>query len=205
MNALQNIFDKQQAYFASDATKSYEWRIDQLDRLIRMLKENETRLSEASKKDFKTALQEHIFEVVASIGSIEFMRSQVKEWMKPVEAPIPKFLAVSGHKGTIWSYADHLPIQRAVGVVPSSSRHCIVGGQPVRFEAIDRNTRNQRIAAGVDSEVFRTGSCVRCFGQPRYRHGTLAASVRFHLRHGQCDRRKSRDEGGSRTPYSRVA
>jgi aldehyde dehydrogenase (NAD+) len=102
MNALQNIFDKQQAYFASDATKSYEWRIDQLDRLIRMLKENETRFSEASKKDFKTALQEHIFEVVASIGSIEFMRSQVKEWMKSVEAPIPKFLAASGHKGIVY-------------------------------------------------------------------------------------------------------
>jgi hypothetical protein len=24
---LQNLFDKQKAYFASDATKTYEWRI----------------------------------------------------------------------------------------------------------------------------------------------------------------------------------
>jgi aldehyde dehydrogenase (NAD+) len=100
--AIQALFDEQKAYFATDATKSYEWRVDQLDRLIRMLKENEKQFSEASKRDFKTAPQENVFEVVASIGSIEFMRSQVREWMKPVEAPIPKFLAASGHKGIVY-------------------------------------------------------------------------------------------------------
>jgi aldehyde dehydrogenase (NAD+) len=102
MNPFQGVFDKQQAYFATDATKTYEWRIDQLDRLSRMLKENERRFSEASKRDFKTALQENIFEVAASIGSIEFTKSQVREWMKPVEAPLPKFLAGSGHKGIVY-------------------------------------------------------------------------------------------------------
>jgi aldehyde dehydrogenase (NAD+) len=101
-NPFQGVFDKQQAYFATDATKTYEWRIDQLDRLSRMLKENERRFSEASKRDFKTALQENIFEVAASIGSIEFTKSQVREWMKPVEAPLPKFLAGSGHKGIVY-------------------------------------------------------------------------------------------------------
>ena len=101
-NPFQGVFDKQQAYFATDATKTYEWRIDQLDRLSRMLKENEKRFSEASKRDFKTALQENVFEVAASIGSIEFTKSQVKEWMKPVEAPLPKFLAGSGHKGIVY-------------------------------------------------------------------------------------------------------
>ena len=102
MSPFQGVFDKQQAYFATDATKTYEWRIDQLDRLSRMLKENEKRFSEASKRDFKTALQENVFEVAASIGSIEFTKSQVKEWMKPVEAPLPKFLAGSGHKGIVY-------------------------------------------------------------------------------------------------------
>jgi aldehyde dehydrogenase (NAD+) len=99
--SVQAVFDKQKAYFATDATKSYEWRVDQLDRLIRMLKENEEQFSEASKRDFKTALQENVFEVVASIGSIEFMKSQLEEW-KPVEAPIPKFLSASGHKGMVY-------------------------------------------------------------------------------------------------------
>jgi aldehyde dehydrogenase (NAD+) len=100
--SVQDLFDKQKAYFATDVTKTYEWRIDQLDRLLRMLKENYDRFSEASRRDFKTALQENIFEVAASIGSIELMKSQLKEWMEPVEAPIPKFLASSGHKGIVY-------------------------------------------------------------------------------------------------------
>lgn len=100
--SFQDLFDKQKAYFNSDVTKTYEWRIDQLDRLIRMLKENDKRFSEASRRDFKTALQENIFEVAASIGSIELMKSQIKDWMKPVEAHIPKFLTASGHKGIVY-------------------------------------------------------------------------------------------------------
>src|SRR5215468_5232369 len=100
--SVRQPFEKQKAYFASDVTKSYEWRVDQLDRLIRMLKENYERFSEASRSDFKTALQENIFEVAASIASIEFIKSQLNEWMKPVEAPLPKFLAASGHKGIVY-------------------------------------------------------------------------------------------------------
>jgi acyl-CoA reductase-like NAD-dependent aldehyde dehydrogenase len=98
----QDLFNKQKAYFASDATKSYEWRIDQLDRLIRMLKDNYQRFADASRKDFKTASQENVFEVSASIASSEFTKSQLQEWMKPVEAPLPKFLAASGHKGMVY-------------------------------------------------------------------------------------------------------
>src|SRR6201981_30995 len=62
----QELFNKQKAYFASDATKSYEWRIDQLDRLTRMLKDNYKRFCDASSNDFKTAVQENVFEVSAS-------------------------------------------------------------------------------------------------------------------------------------------
>jgi aldehyde dehydrogenase (NAD+) len=98
----EDLFNKQKAYFDSDATKPYEWRIDQLDRLIRMLKENYKRFSDASCNDFKTATQENVFEVSASIASTEFAKSQLKEWMKPVESPLPKFLAASGHKGVMY-------------------------------------------------------------------------------------------------------
>src|SRR5579863_9865394 len=98
----QDLFNKQKAYFASDATKTYEWRVDQLNRLIRMLKDNYKRFSDASCNDFKTAVPESAFEVSASIASAEFTKSQLKEWMRPVEAPVPKFLAASGHKGVVY-------------------------------------------------------------------------------------------------------
>ena len=92
--SVQGLFDKQKEYFATDVTKTYEWRIDQLNCLSRMLKENDRHFSEASRRDFKTALQENIFEVTASLATIEFTKSQLKEWMKPVEAPIPRLDSV---------------------------------------------------------------------------------------------------------------
>jgi aldehyde dehydrogenase (NAD+) len=98
----QDLFNKQKASFATDATKTYEWRVDQLDRLTRMLKDNYQRFADASCTDFKTATQENAFEVSASIATSEFAKSQLKEWMKPVEAPLPKFLAASGHKGMVY-------------------------------------------------------------------------------------------------------
>jgi aldehyde dehydrogenase (NAD+) len=83
-------------------TKTYDWRADQLDRLIRMLEENFERFANAAREDFKTAAQENAFEVSASIATSEFTKSQLSDWMKPVEAPLPKFLAASGHKGVVY-------------------------------------------------------------------------------------------------------
>jgi aldehyde dehydrogenase (NAD+) len=100
--SVEELFGKQKAYFGTDVTKTYEWRVDQLDRLVRMLKENYQRFADASCKDFKTAVQENVFEVSASIATSEFAKSQLKDWMKPLEAPLPKFLSASGHKGMVY-------------------------------------------------------------------------------------------------------
>src|SRR6202046_4818986 len=102
MNRFQKIFDAQKALFASGITRTYEWRVEQLDRMARMIRENERRVQEAMAKDFKTASQEVIFETQASAGESEVQKSQLKEWMKPVEAPVPRFLAETGHKGMIY-------------------------------------------------------------------------------------------------------
>src|SRR5467141_841015 len=102
MNQFQKIFDAQKALFATGVTRSYEWRVDQLDRMARMIRENEARFQQAMAKEFKTASQEYIFETAASAGESEVQKSQLKEWMKPVEAPVPRFLAKTGHKGMIY-------------------------------------------------------------------------------------------------------
>ena len=102
MNRFQKIFDAQKALFATGVTRTYEWRVEQLDRMARMIRENERRFQEAMAKDFKTASQEYIFETQASAGETEVQKSQLKEWMRPVEAPVPSFLAKTGHKGMIY-------------------------------------------------------------------------------------------------------
>jgi aldehyde dehydrogenase (NAD+) len=102
LNRFQIVFDAQKALFASGVTRTYEWRVDQLDRMARMIKENERRFQEAMAKDFKTASQECIFETQASAGETDVQKSQLKEWMKPVEAPVPRFLAETGNKGMVY-------------------------------------------------------------------------------------------------------
>jgi aldehyde dehydrogenase (NAD+) len=101
-NSFQSIFDEQKAYFQTNATKSYEWRTAQLDCMARMLVANEPRLQKAVAADFKTAKQEYVFETLACIGEVEFQKSQLKDWMKPVAAPVPSFLAKTGHKAMVY-------------------------------------------------------------------------------------------------------
>jgi aldehyde dehydrogenase (NAD+) len=52
MNLFQKVYDKQKTYFDSDATKSYEWRIEQLTSLERMLSENSQALEDAISSDW---------------------------------------------------------------------------------------------------------------------------------------------------------
>jgi aldehyde dehydrogenase (NAD+) len=102
MNAFQQVYDKQKVYFDSDATKTYEWRIDQLTRLENLLKDNDQALQEAISRDFKTASQEKVFEVQAPLGTAAFAKADLKEWMKPVDVVIPKALAASGHTAKVY-------------------------------------------------------------------------------------------------------
>ena len=98
---FQEIFEKQKAHFNSDKTKTYQWRIDQLDRMEQMLKENQEEFNTAMGRDFKTAYAEQVFESTAPLATIAFTKFMLKKWMEPVEAPLPKFLTKTGHRGEI--------------------------------------------------------------------------------------------------------
>ena len=113
MNQFQNLFDTQKTYFATGVTRSYEWRVEQLNRMGRMIKENEAALQAAVARDFKTATQEYIFETLACFLETEFQKSQLKDWMAPVEAPVPRALAATGHKGFV--YRDPYGVTLIIG------------------------------------------------------------------------------------------
>jgi aldehyde dehydrogenase (NAD+) len=102
MNEFRDVFDRQKEYFATGVTRSYDWRVDQIDRVRQMVAENEAALQAAMAADFKTAIQETVFETLAEVREAEFQQSQLREWMKPVEAPVPRFLAETGHKGVVY-------------------------------------------------------------------------------------------------------
>jgi len=102
MNQFIEIFQKQRQYFSTDVTKTYEWRIDQLNRLERLIKENEDELCNALSEDFKTVYYEQIFEILALLGTIANVKSQLKTWMLPEATELKQALKDTGHKGFIY-------------------------------------------------------------------------------------------------------
>jgi aldehyde dehydrogenase (NAD+) len=156
---FQQVFDRQKVYFATDVTKSYEWRIDQLDRLIRMLRENFERFAEVSKRDFKTARQEHVFEPAASIGSAAAIKAQLAEWMKPIEAPLPKFMAATGHKGIVYRepYGVTLVVCPFNGPLTLSLRPAaaaLSAGNPVILKLASQTTATNQVLREVLPKYF---------------------------------------------------
>jgi len=47
MNQFQDLFDRQKRHIAAGVTRSHEWRIEQLDRMSRLVAENEAALQKA--------------------------------------------------------------------------------------------------------------------------------------------------------------
>ncbi len=102
MNSFQELFERQKRHFETGATRSYEWRVEQLDRMARLVGENEAALQRAVAQDFKTASQEYVFETLAFTAEVEYQKSQLKDWMAPTEAPVPRSLAATGHRGVVY-------------------------------------------------------------------------------------------------------
>ncbi|HEY8562552.1 MAG TPA: aldehyde dehydrogenase family protein [Pyrinomonadaceae bacterium] len=112
-NQFRDLFDRQKRNFSTGATRSYEWRIEQLDRMGRLIAENEAALQEAVAQDFKTASQDKIFETLACLAEVGYQKSQLKDWMAPVEAPVPRSLAATGHRGIV--YRDPYGVALVIG------------------------------------------------------------------------------------------
>jgi aldehyde dehydrogenase (NAD+) len=113
MNSFQALFDQQKRHFATGSTRSRGWRVEQLDRMGRLVAQNEAALQQAIGQDFKTASQEQIFETLACLGEVAFQKSQLEEWMKPIEAPVPRALAATGHRGVV--YRDPYGVALIIG------------------------------------------------------------------------------------------
>jgi aldehyde dehydrogenase (NAD+) len=102
VNRFQSLLDAQRANFLSDATKSYEWRVDQLDRMERMLLDNKDAFCAALYQDFGKPPFEQLFEITVPSGVIQYYRENLKELMAPQQVAIPPGLEATGNRGVIY-------------------------------------------------------------------------------------------------------
>lgn len=101
-NPFQSILDAQREHFLSDATRGYDWRINKLDRMERMLTENKAALCQALFDDFGKPPFEQLFEITVPLGVIRYYRENLQALMAPEPVKIPDGLEMTGNRGVIY-------------------------------------------------------------------------------------------------------
>lgn len=93
MSIVEQHVSELRATFNSGKTRNYDWRIQQLQQLVKLIDENEQRFIEAFQQDSGKA------EFTAFAGEILFVRAEamhaikhLKKWMKPKKVGSPLFL-----------------------------------------------------------------------------------------------------------------
>lgn len=81
---ISSIVKKQRAYFATGATRDVDKRIAILKRLQQAIRNHETRLAEAMKKDLgKSPSESYMCEVGLTLSELSYQISHLKRWAKP--------------------------------------------------------------------------------------------------------------------------
>ncbi|MFS4437398.1 hypothetical protein ACMA5I_04200 [Paracoccaceae bacterium GXU_MW_L88] len=113
-NAFQEIFDRQKSAFETDRSKSREWRLDQLNRMERMLRDHQEHWGAALHEDFGKLPFEQLFEITVPVGNITYYRDNLDTLMEPEEVPLPEGLAKLVQRGASLSGShSHLALQCA--------------------------------------------------------------------------------------------
>lgn len=119
--------------FESGRTRSYEWRVAQLDGLARMIREQEEEISDALAADLgKPRLEGYMTEIAYTLGEIELTRKRLRKWMKPERVGTPIFVQPGSSRihsepyGVVliiapWNYPFGLVMTPLVGAIAAGN------------------------------------------------------------------------------------
>ena len=82
---LNRTLEVQQAAFKNEGPVALATRIDRIDRCIAMLVDNQQAICDAVNKDFgnRSRYATLMMDVMNSVGSLKFVKKNLKKWMKP--------------------------------------------------------------------------------------------------------------------------
>ncbi len=88
---LARLFALQKQAYADQPYPSYEERIANLNKLIRLTEKNETKFIDAISADFgnRSRFETIIAEIVVTVSGAKLAKSQLKHWMRPRGVPTP--------------------------------------------------------------------------------------------------------------------
>ena len=90
---MVNVLERQQTDFLEEGAVAFKTRIDRLERVINILKSNESRLIDAMSTDFgHRSMHQSLFtDIAGSIGPLRIAQKQLKDWI----FAIPVFLVMN--------------------------------------------------------------------------------------------------------------
>lgn len=152
------LFEKQKSFFDAQQTKSYDFRIQQLKQLKRLIKENESLIYEALYLDLKKNKDEAFFTEISILKSeISYHLKNLKKWMRlqSVSTPITLWPSKSYIQNeplgvsliiSPWNYPFQLALAPLIGAI--SSGCCAI----IKPSEKSKNTSN--LIANLISKYF---------------------------------------------------
>jgi aldehyde dehydrogenase (NAD+) len=129
---ISAIVEAQKQYFKLGETRNLKFRISQLKKLMRVIKENQDQITEALKDDLNKSGFDTYFELSGIFGEIEYALKHLKQWIKPkrVSVPMHQFLSAAQVQaeplgvGLIigpWNYPFNLLLSPLVGAIAAGN------------------------------------------------------------------------------------
>ena len=149
------------AFFASNATKSYQFRAEQLHKLGAAVYAYEQRISDALYKDLhKAPMETYLTEIGMVQEEVRFLSKRLKKLMKPkrVRTPLSHFLASSTiyyePYGTVlimspWNHPVHLTLAPLAGAIAAGN--CAV------IKPSNYTPETSKVIAELIAETFEPG------------------------------------------------
>jgi aldehyde dehydrogenase (NAD+) len=156
---MNNVFEKQQQFFLHDKTKDLNFRKEQLEKFLHVLKENEEQLYAAIYNDFgKSSFETYATELALIYHEIKLALKKLNSWSKPkrVRTNLANFPAKSyiiqdpyGNALIIgaWNYPYQLSLLPAVSA--------IAAGNTVIVKPSELSKNTSAVMADIINKIFK--------------------------------------------------
>ena len=156
---LENIIKNQREFFLGNSTKSYDFRMRQLDKLENAIRDNESYILDALGKDLgKSNFESYLTEYHFVLEEIKFAKKNLKKWMKKKRVrkslttfPAKSFYVYEPLGVTLiispWNYPFNLSLGPVVGA--------IAAGNTVILKTSSKSTETTKIISRIVGDNFR--------------------------------------------------
>ncbi len=136
-STMQKTLEHQKSAFLADGFADYKTRIDRLDRLRSLLRENRHILCEALSLDFGHRSIDHaqLTEIAAPVAGLEYTKRHLRKWMKAEQRKVPLLFSLLGARATVryqplgsvgvivpWNFPVYLTMGPLTGIIAAGNR-----------------------------------------------------------------------------------